>query len=63
LPPFFSLLVDQSLDREHAIEVLKQMPRGYKEFRDVRKQFMQELIIAKNLNDQINVINEWNIAW
>lgn len=63
LPPFFSLLVDQSLDREHGIFLLKQMRRDYKEFRDVRKQFMQELTTARNVKDQIDIINEWNTAW
>lgn len=63
LPPFFSLLVDQSLNRDHAIEVLKLLRRDYKEFRDVRRRFMQELNTAKNLKDQTDVINEWNASW
>lgn len=63
LPPFLSLLMDQSLNREHAIEVLKMLRRDYKEFRDVRRQFTQELNSAKNVKDQTDVINEWNKAW
>jgi hypothetical protein len=62
-PPLFSLLVDQALSPEHAVDCLVALRRDYIEIRRSGQRFQNELSAAKTLSDKKAVIDEWDDSW
>lgn len=63
VPPFLSLVIDQSLTQEHSIDVIAQIREDYEELRVSGSLYSNEIIRSKGLRDKKGVIDEWNDAW
>lgn len=62
-PPLFSLLVDQALSREHAVDCLVALRRDYYEIRQTGQEFQNTISAAKTLREKKAVIDEWDDSW
>ncbi len=62
-PPLLSLLIDQAQSREHAIEVLSQLRRDFKELRHKSHEFESLVKKSNSLREQNEIINEWSDSW
>jgi len=62
-PPLFSLLIDQSQSREHAIEVLSQLRRDFKELRFKANEFENLVKKSNSLREQNEIVKEWSNSW
>ncbi|WP_217550192.1 hypothetical protein [Pantoea sp. GbtcB22] len=63
VPPFLSLVIDQSLSQEHSIDVVAQLREDYKELRASGSLYSAEIIRCKGLREKKDVIDDWNDAW
>lgn len=63
IPPFLSLVIDQSLSQEHSIEVIAKIREDYKELRSSGSLYSSEIILSKGLRNKKEIIDEWNESW
>ena len=63
VPPFLTLLIDQALSSEHAVEVLYQLRRDFESLRKTGAEFTSLVKKAKKLRERKEIINEWNRSW
>lgn len=63
VPPFLSLVIDQSLNQEHSIDVIAQLREDYQELRQSGSLYSAEILRKKGLRDKKEIIDEWNDSW
>ncbi len=63
VPPFLSLLLDQSPSRELAIDTLIQLRNDYRELRRLTASYQGAIIKATGHRDKKDVIHDWNASW
>ncbi|MEY2336500.1 hypothetical protein [Acidithiobacillus ferrianus] len=63
VPPLFTLLVDQALSHDHAIEVLRQLRSDFCGLRELNGKYNSSIEKAGSLRDKKDVIDEWNASW
>jgi hypothetical protein len=63
VPPLFTLLVDQVLSYDHAIEVLKQLRKDYSRLRALNIDYQSSIEDAGSNRDKKDIIDDWNKSW
>jgi len=63
VPPFLTLLIDQALSSEHAVEVLFQLRRDFKPLRQTGAEFSGLIKKATGLREKKDIIDEWSHSW
>lgn len=62
-PPFLSVLLDRSNDKEAIVDNLKQMRADYKELRLLRSKFVNYIAKAKSVGEKRDIVESWNASW
>lgn len=63
VPPFLTLLIDQALSSEHAVEVLLQLRKDFSDLRKTGMEFTNKIKKADSLREKKEIIDDWSYSW
>jgi hypothetical protein len=63
VPPFLNILTNRAKTRDDVIETLIHLRKDYKEFRNSRVKFMEQLSNNNLIKEKHKIIKDWDEAW